>query len=538
MAAMATDTAQRRRRSARRTQLALVLTTALGAGPALAQLQPMIGAPISAPGIDPGASASRQLVPGVRASATATSNIGLEPAAIARDGVVLETSPYLYGRINTPRTQGQAHLSLRSFVRSGESDSWLRPDLRAQFNHLFAGETFGLAGNASAYSFAPNAFGVQSFDAATSRRDNTAQYRSLALTPYVQGRFGSLADWRAQYSHRFIDSSANQLLTRTQQTLQGTVVSGNRFVGWGWSLTSQAHRYEYDSGTALGRQASQARAWYRAGPGLRVGGVLSHEQIDRLVYAGKDHGTGPGAFFDWTPSTRTALRGEFNDTYYGHNANLSLNHLIGRFTLGLNYARSVVSSADASMLTFDPASLFSGGGLSNPVYQQLVIENLLAGYGIPDGAGVVTDGLVLTRTLRVALGWRGASNSLFLTAYRSERDTLLDAVVTATGTVRGAGTSIDTTLIGYTENQGLTGTWQWRLGGRSSVNLSGRLSELTNNTPYRKTRLRSLTLSYDTRLARDATALVGVRRAIQDSEGAATANYSENAVYGAMDWRF
>jgi len=532
------DTVTRQGKGARPARFALLLAAALGSGPALAQLPPMIGSPISIPGVDPGDTPGHLLLPGVRASVTATSNIGLQPSADARDGFIFEASPYVYGRVNTARTQAQAYLSLRSFVRSGEDDTWLRPDLRGQFNHLFRGDTFGIAGDASVYSFAQDPFGVQSIDAATRPRANTAEYRTLALTPYVQGRFGSLADWRGEYSYRTTDTSSDQLLTQAQHTLQGHVVSGDRFAYWGWSLAGRMNRYEYDGGTSLDRRYSQARAWYLPIPELRIGGALTYEQIDRLVYDGKDYGVGPGAFFDWAPTSRTSVRGEFNDAYYGNNARLSLNHLIEHFTLGLSYTRSVLSSTDASMLTFDAANLFSGGGLSNPIYQQLVIDNLLAGYGIPDGAGVVTDGLVRSETLRAVFGWRGASNSLFMTVYRTDRDTLLDATVAGDVGIRGAGTPVDTTLVGYTEDRGLTGTWQWRLGAHSSVNLSWRQTQLTNNAPYRKTRLRTLLLSYDTRLTRDTTALVGVRRAIQDSEGAASADYNENAIYGAIDWRF
>ncbi len=483
------------------------------------------------------------VTPGVRASLHYSDNIVLGGPGAERSGWIAEVSPYVRAAIYSERLKGEIDYTLRSFVRSESDNSWFKHNLHANGTMALSGNWLWLTGSAEVADVSALPFGTLSFDPGV-YGTNSTQLRTFRLSPYATGHFGTFADYRAQYSIATSNLAGEAgALARLEQKVSGAVTSGAQFNRWGWAWYGERQSRDYASDLTLDRTSSVGKVFYIVNPELRVGGAIHYDAIDGLLSADGDRrGFGPGVNVDWNPSRRTTLSAELARQYYGNTGRLSFAHRRELFTFGIDYTRNVLTSSDASALLFDASSLYSAGGFAaglNPIYQSLVTDSLLKGYGVPAGAGVLSDGVVNNRTLTASAAYASLRNRLVLNLYRSVRNSLIDTTFsTLGGGVRGGAALLDLTYVGELKQTGASVTWEHKLDAGTTVNLTGRHSRIDSSSPASETRLTGLEAGVQTRLTPDTTAGVAIRRTEQRSSGTATTRYDENAIYGTVDMRF
>ena len=481
--------------------------------------------------------------PGVRGSLLYSDNIKLAGPSAEQTGFIAEVSPYFRGSIKSPRLSGEVDFSLRSFVRTESDNSWLKTNLNARGTMALAGNWLWLDGRASVSDVSALPFGTMSFDPGVYGQ-NTTQLRTLQLSPYAIGRFGTFADYRAQYDIGTSNlAQTSNVVARIDQKLSATVKSGAQFNRWGWTWHGEHQRREYASDLVLARDSSSLTAFYLVNPELRIGGGLYYDGIDGLKNAsGDSSGFGPGAFVDWNPSRRTTLRGELVHQYYGNTAKLAMAHRRDLFTFGLDYTRNVLTSSDASAFMFDASGLYSGGGFSadtNPIYQALVIDSLLSGYGIPQGAGLLSDGVVLNRSLSASAAYQSLRNRLVVNVYHSIRDSKVDTSLSAlVGGIRASTSPIELTMVGELKRTGITATLEHKMDAGTTLHVTARQARVESPTLDTTSRLTSIEAGARTNLTNRATVGVAVRHSEQRSGGTASTRYDENAIFGTVNYKF
>jgi len=373
---------------------------------------------------------------------------------------------------------------------------------------------------------------------------NTTQLRTLQISPYALGHFGTFADYRVQYSAATSNlADTSNVVARLDQTLGATITSGARFNRWGWAWNGETQRRTYASDLVLRRDSSALKAFYIVNPELRVGAGIYYDGIDGLKNAdGDTSGFGPGAMIDWNPSRRTTLRGEVVHQYYGTTGKLSLAHRRDLFTFGLDYTRNVMTSNDASAFLFDASGLYSGGGFSaetNPIYQALVMDSLLQGYGIPQGAGLLSDGVVMNKTLSASAAYQSLRNRVVVSFYHSIRDSKVDTGLSAlTGGIRGSTSPIELTMVGELQRDGINATLEHKMDAGTTLSVTARHARVESPTLGSTSRLTSIEAGARTKLTTRASAGVAMRHSKQSGRGPDTSSYDENAVFGTVDYRF
>lgn len=541
------------RSSVRRAPIALACLAALGASPSAfgqatgvtlpsgSNIGPIFQAPVLASGNE----RETYFLPGIRATQHYSTNPLRLPDGQERGGWITEVTPFVSTGINSQRLQGELDYQARAFYRTVGEETDLRHNLRARGNALLIGNWFGIQGSAAVFDTVAAPFGVQSFDPGLTGVNRSA-FKAVTLTPYLQGRFGSFADYRAQYSFTYNDGPSQFLISRVDQRLGASLTSGPQFNRWGWSWAGEFQRREFRNGAELDRVSSVGRVWWLVQPELRIGALVAYEQIDRLLNRdGDDRGWGPGAFFDWTPTSRTTVRGEASRQYYGTTWNASASHRTERFTFGLSHNRSVVTSADASALVFNPGSLFTAGGFSpnlNPVFQQLVLQNILGGFGIPLGGALVSDAAVLNRFSTASVGYVGPRASGALTAFQSTRETLVNiqAGVFGGGGIIGGGTPSTTFSIpGRLETRGVSLDGTYRLDAATTVSAGARLLDQESQPLNAKSRLYQLNTGVRTQVAARTFAGAGLRYTEQRPLGGTSVAGSDDlTVFGSVEFLF
>jgi len=510
----------------------LVWLVALGTT-ASASAQGLFGYPLEKPGLQPG----------VRAVATWTNNVTHASRGGDSD-VVLEVSPYINAQSSAPRASYQLSYQLRNFVRLGEGDfNFFRHALNgrgsfALVDDRFGVDLFGFMGTINA-----SAAGPISDDPASSFT-NTANVRYFTVSPWYRDTLGRIARYELRYSLAHSGSSRDFQTAKLSHEASALVDGIQGASKWNWRWAGEVQQREFDNGITLERRHSSGTLYYSIYPSLRVYGMIDFDQIDGLRNEdGDNHGYGPGAGFDWAPFERTSVSGSVSRRYYGTVGNFNVSHTMHRATMGLSWARSVLTSANASLLQFDPFSLTSGFGLNQPFNQpNSIVSNLLAsGIVLPPGTvftqGMFTDAAVLDRRMTAFWGLRGARNSFTVTGFFSTREstTELQSTTELSG-IRGS-VVVGGVFVGEIRERGLVTSFARRLDGRSTVDVTLDRRRIESPATLLNADFTTLRLGYITWITSDMTAFGGVRRTLQSGEGR-TSSYNENAIYGGIDLRF
>jgi len=467
--------------------------------------------------------------PGLRASATWSDNVTLSEHDRSSD-VVLEASPYIAAHSLTPRARYDVFYQLRNFWRVREKESHLfRHALNANGSFALVDDRLwlDLAGYMGTISDA--AGGPISIDPASSFA-NTTNVRSFTVSPWYRDRLGSLAGYELRYALTHAGGSSDYALADRRHQASASIEGlERRFATWNWRLFSRFERREFDHGLELDRRLSGAILFYRVSPELRLLGAIDYEQIDEVRNRdGENSGYGPGAGFDWTPNPRTHVTMVVSERYYGTVGKARAAYTTARSTTGIEFARSLLTSAESSLLMLDPAQLTAIGDTPG----SSVLGNLIAnGVVLPVGSaltqGLFTDSAVLDRRLTAFWGLRGVRNSLAVSAWASNRES-----GTRLASMGPAGA-----FSGELRERGAAVSARHRLDARSSVDLTLDHRNARSSTGGFETRLGTLRVGYSTHLTRDTDAYAGYRYTRQSASGTG-ARYDENAIYGGIDMRF
>lgn len=490
------------------------------------------GSPLEKPGIQAG----------VRASATWSDNVRHRSGGSDSD-TVLEISPYIIAESRTSRADYRLFYQIRNFVRLGDGEtSSFRHALNARGSFALIDDRFGVDLSGFMGTIGASPTGAISTDPGSSFT-NTASVRHFSISPWYRDTLGRLATYQLRYSlahsggnGSFATANYNH---RASAQVDGIPRQGSR---WNWRWLGEIQRREFRNDLTRDRQHSSGMLFYTVNPSLRVYGMIDFEQIDGLRNEdGDEEGYGPGVGFDWTPFRRTSVNGSVSKRYYGTVGNLGISHTMRRATMGLRYSRSMLTSADASLLMFDPGSITSGGYGFGPSVNPVISSLVSAGIVLPPGTiltqGMFTDAAVLDRRLTAFWGLRGTRNALTITGFFSNREstTELQSGPQFTG-IRGSPT-FGGIFVGEIRERGLVAGYSHRLDRRSTVDVTFDRRRIDSPTAFFETEYSTFRVGYHTWITSDLAGFAGVRRTVQTGKGR-SASYDENSVYAGVDMRF
>jgi uncharacterized protein (PEP-CTERM system associated) len=479
--------------------------------------------------------------PGIRAAATYSDNVLLAPSGKEDGDIVIEASPYFTAESLAPRAKYRLLYQLRNFWRVQDGDTNLfRHALNATGSFALVEDRFWVDLDGYMGTINASASGPIAADPAASFV-NTTNIRRFSISPWYRDRLGSFATYQLRYLAAHTAGGTNNFaLAKLDQRASASVDGVNDGSSpWNWRWYGEFQQREFESNVTRNRRTSGVALYYRLNPQLRVFGTVDYEQIDGLRNRdGDDFGYGPGAGFDWTPNSRTSVSASASRRYYGTVGNARAAYTTNRSTLGVQFSRSVFTSADASLLFFDPLSLTSGDlGTINPVMANLLAAGIVLPVGTTLTQSLVTDAAVLDRRITAFYGLYGARNSLTFSLFASNRESTTElATSTAVSGIRGTGTA-GRIFVGELRERGGAVVYQHRLDARSSIDVT--LDQRRNSSPSAgfDTRATTLRAGYTTRVTADTAFFGGVRHTRQTASGTG-AKYDENAIYGGIDVRF
>lgn len=501
---------------------------------------PIVTVPVTEPdgqGIRPRA---QSLDLGVVSRVLYTDNLLLSPDSSKQNGFLLEASPYIKGSYYSGRAQGELYYQLRNFYRTAGDDRFTggRHFLAASGTAALAGEWLYITGSAAMYNTNAVAYGTLTFDPSTNLSTNVASIRTATVSPYIIGRFSSLADYRLQYTATVTDTDApSYLLPRNDQRLFGSLQSPLTQRAWGWFATAEDQRREFYNGITLGRTSSTVGANVLVTPELRLGAGVAYSRIEGLRdESGRSSGFGPLATLDWAPTARTSLKMTASRQYFGSAQTLAFSHRQERFVAAATYNRGVVTSIDGTALVYNPTALFAtdpANLAANPVVVNLSSQGLISSLGLSANTGLISGAIVRDRTFIGTAGYLLPTGGVALTYLRSARETLYDVT-----DPNGALTPGASAFLGSRLSQLLSLGWDYRLTTSSKLNLTLRSLRVSDENTPTSTTLKGAVGSYETKLTANASLITGASWTGQRSAGAATGDYTARVLFVALDMRF
>lgn len=477
---------------------------------------------------------------GVRTSATYSDNILLAPSGQEEGDWLIEASPTVTARSNSPRANYYVFYEMRNFWRvDGGETALARHALNATGSFALLEDRLWLDLSGYMGTATDSATGPLSIDPSTSLV-NTAKVRRFTVSPWYRDRLGSLATYELRYALGHTGGDAGFALAKVDHSVLASIDGIERGASpWNWRLFGEAQRREFDSDVSRDRALAGARIYYRLNPDLRVFGSAEYERIEGVRNSdGDDSGFGPGLGFEWAPNPRTRVDGSATRSYFGTVADARATYTTLRSTMGLSYSRGIITSADSSLLFFDPATLTSGA--AGPQGTTSVIDALVAGGVVPAVAesltqGAITDAAVRDRRVMAFWGLRGVKNSLTFSGWESRRRPTTDISALAAILAPGGGSG---TLFSeaFTE-RGLGVAFQHRLDARSTIDVVLDRRENESDDPGFETRLTTLWAFYRTQLTSRTAVFAGYRRVRQSGAGGPV-SYDENAGVLGLEARF
>ncbi|MBX3610162.1 MAG: TIGR03016 family PEP-CTERM system-associated outer membrane protein [Hydrogenophaga sp.] len=441
-----------------------------------------------------------------------------------------EAGAGIMGMVNTPRLTGSVDYSLTGLYHArGIGDDSHQQALDGQMLLDAWNSVAFIEADASIGLERVSAFAVQPAEGGS--EVNTSEARRFRVSPFLRGTWGDAVDYEARVTKQVSRSNASTVSDLDEQGWNLSLGSANDVSRFGWEVAASSTKTDYslgrsirfDQATALGRYAVSPTLLVFAQVGREVNDVLTSE---RTSYSYTSAG------IDWRPMETARVAASKSNRYFGSGHNVSLEYRMSRVLFRYLDSRDVttsqlVSGSDVSNL----------GGLLNSLYQNVeadpirraqLVQAELQRLGLPADLTTIpaylTSAVALQRTQEFSVTMLTARGVLSFSLQRS-RSRQLDSALNVGG---------DFDLSNQIDEKGWSVAYAHRLTPRLSLNTIFQQLDTDGLSASLSSRLRSLTVGLNARLAPRTIGSVSVRR----SSYQATSPYRELAVRAVLVHRF
>ena len=324
--------------------------------------------------------------------------------------------------------------------------------------------------------------------------------------------------WNLGASHQLSDFSASR---QTQSTRYDAGIGYELSRVFRLTASAGHESSDYASTAAASRNVVSLGLGWTPNPDLDLSFQASRDGVENIT-------------LNWSPTVRTRLTAQRARQLYGNTHSLSFEHRMPRSVWRLSDTRSVVSSSGPLATgsrgsTYDLYFTQFASLEPDPVKREQLVNEFLLASGIspapPAGSGFLTTAASLQRRQEASFALLGVLTTVTFTASSTEGQRL-DAVSTVADDLAN-GNNL--------RQRSFSVAVAHRLTPISSVNLAGTTQKSSASVSGQQSELRSLNLTWASRLTRNGNATITLRRAEFDSP---LSPYNENAVVATLGWRF
>lgn len=475
--------------------------------------------------------ATFSLVPRVSLSERYTNNVSLVNVG-KRSELVTQVSPGISYSSQSGKLIGSLDYSLNQLMYArntsgGQSQNALTSNLKFVAVDNFAYIDF--VGNISQQQI--SAFGTQSSDSRV-ENNNFTETANYQIAPYLRGRLGGFANYEARYSWSTTRSRAQAVSdVRTNDVSLRLDGATSGPLGWNASVTSQD--VSYSQGNSVTADRLGGSLLYTFNPQLSGSVQLAREYNNYTSMRNENHGSA-GMGLNWAISERSRLSAQLDRRSFGHSHSLSFDHRTGRTAWKFSDSQSVATTPVQSgvgligtlgeLLSSQFASIET-----DPLKRADLVNRFLLDNGLNSDSKVISNFLNSSVSLQrrqefsvVLLGVRDTITFSLSRATSSQLENMVTAIE-------------DTSNSSVVRQTGFNITYAHRLTPDANFNVVASRQITSGDAGIQSTALRSVDLILTSRLNKQMTGAIGLRRSLFDS---ATAPYSETSVTGNLSVQF
>ena len=465
------------------------------------------------------------VVPRVSVSETLTDNARLTNVGKQADQIT-EISPGIRITSETGRVKGYFDYSLRQLIYAQNSVPSTTQNALNTFGTVEAIEKrayLDFSGTISQQ--AVSAFGTQSVGN-TASNSNLTETSNFRLSPYIRGRLTDATEYEARYS---LATTRSQSSIVSDVTSADTLVkigsgSGSGFRLLGWSVEGTQQSVNYSAGRTTEADRLRVVLTYAVTPQFRLSAIGGREANNYLSFDKQSYDSS-GFGVDWTPTERTKLSAMRENRFFGEGHNFSFEHRTGRTVWRYSDVKDSFSTPSQSGVgsigsVYDLFFTQFASIEPDPNLRAQLVNNFLLANGINPNAAVIsnflTSAVSLQRRQNLSFALLGVRDTVTFMATRSE-SSRLDSLSTLVD---------DFAISSIVRQQGFSVSYAHRLTPLSSLNAFASQQNTSGSTALQDSTLRTFNISVSSLVAKRATATVGVRRVVFDSN---TSPYVETA---------
>jgi len=472
------------------------------------------------------------IVPRVSVTETLTDNVALQGSNPKSDQIT-QVSPGIRINIQGARLKTYFDYSLNEIYYARGSSSGRQQNALNTFGTFEAVDNWAFvdfSGNISQQ--AVSAFGTQSTNntAVNANQTEVANYR---LSPYIKGRFGSVANYEARIT-RAVTSSDSATASNTASTNSVVKISNaSAFRSLGWTADASSQQVSYSAGRTTEADVYSLGLTYAVTPQVNVSANAGQESNNYTSLDKQNYNTS-SVGVNWRPSERTTFSAVTGRRSFGNTHNWSFEHRSARTVWRFTDTKDVSTTANQSGFgtvgnVYDLFYNQLEGSALTPAERALRVNELLQQYGFNANTPVVssflTSAVALQRSQNLSFALLGIRDTVtfLLTRTQSNR---LDTFASAIDNLSNANTVIQN---GFSINYSHRLTPDYALG----LVLSRQATE--GSTAAQDTTLKSLNVNLTGKVGKKAAASLGLRHVVSDN---AANPYTENAVTGNLNVQF
>ena len=471
---------------------------------------------------------------------TYTDNVALREDAFKQGQWVTEITPGLQVRMRGPRLTVNGFYQLQYFAMADSDISGTNRTARSGQGQLRANIIDDLLyvdanGAISQQGISPFGQLITDNNYASANR---AEVKTWRVSPYLVHRFGPQANAELRYAHDEVDAGRTGLGNTVGDSLSLRVTSGVAFrtVGWGLVLSQQNVSDSVAGDTSIKNANLNLR--YRAGRTLNLLGGIGYDEYDYNSLGGVTGGKSWNAGAAWTPSLRTSVQGSIGRRYYGPSRSLTALHRSRHTVWSINYDDSVISTRSNFLLpaTIDTASLLDRLFMPNfadPAERARAVQDYIRSTGLPpalaDNVNFFSNRYSLQKQLRASVAFKRGRSGAVVGLYKVRREAL--SVRESDSPILG--TSINS-FNDNTDQTGLNATLNYRLTGRTSLNLVGDVVRSESLTTGLESRSSAVRFTMRHQLRAKLVGALSVRHVEGNTALLGGRPYTENAVSASL----
>jgi len=365
----------------------------------------------------------------------------------------------------------------------------------------------------------------------TNTNSNTTETSTYSISPYIQGSFGTVADYQLRY--RATDTSTRSGQAFDSQTRQwtGNLKGQTGLTNLGWSLDANSQTATFNNGRSNNDDRLRGTLIYQFDPQFRVSLLGGRESNDYLS-ANKKSYTTKGAGFEWAPTERTLISANREERFFGTSNTFSVSHRTALTAWSFKQSKdaSVQNNQQTGVGTLYEQFASQCDLIAN---EQAKISCFALARAQADAigpGGFLTAGVTLQQRRELSVALLGARNTVTFAASQSHSESLSQGA--------GTGFLIGTNFTNANAIQQRVESINWSHKLTEISSLTGVFSHIRSNssggTDNIHTTQQSASLNFTTQLGPKTNAGIGARRVVVNGE----TSYTENALTGVLTHQF